>query len=103
MLIVGLATVAVTALVAGYLLFGVRPKPVTDPATGASTVRFIPLPPLREVFGLWMGRRRNDGWAARLRSAVFLILLIACLAAAMAVIAGSIGFAIGLLADRTIS
>lgn len=94
---------AVTALVAGYLLFGVRPKPVTDSAAAAGTVRFIPLPPLREVFGLWMGRRRNDGWGARLRSAIFLILMIACLAAAMAVLAGTIGFAVGLLADRTIS
>ena len=102
MLIVGLATVAVTALVAGYLLFGVRPKPVTDSPASAGTWRFIPMPPLREVFGLWLGRRGSDGWGARLRSALLLVIMIACLAAAMAVIAGTIGFAVGLFADRTI-
>ena len=65
-------------------------------------MRFIPIPPLREVFGLWMGRRRADGWGSRIRSAVLLVVMIACMAAAMAVIAGVIGFTIGLFADRTI-
>ena len=102
MLIVGLATVAVTALVAGYLLFGVKPKPLTASGSGAATLRFIPVPPLREVFGLWTGRRRGDGWGSRVRSAVLLVVMIACLAAAMAVVAGVIGFTIGLFADRTI-
>ncbi|MEZ5383729.1 MAG: hypothetical protein R2754_18265 [Microthrixaceae bacterium] len=102
MLIVGLATVAVTALVAGYLLFGVRPKPVTDSSGAAAALRFIPLPPLREVFGLWAGRRNRDGVVAKLRSALLLLLALACLAAAMAVIAGLIGFAIGLLTEGAI-
>lgn len=65
-------------------------------------MRFIPVPPLREVFGLWTGRSRGDGWGSRVRSAVLLVVMIACLAAAMAVVAGVIGFTIGLFADRTI-
>ena len=102
MLIVGLATVAVTAFVAGYLLFGVRPKPLTDSPGTATTLRFIPLPPLGEVFGLWVGRRSRDGVVAKVRSVALLLLALAFLAAAMAVIAGLIGFAIGLLTEGAI-
>lgn len=100
MLVVGLGTIALSAMLAGYLLFGVRPEPVID--SGTTVSRFFPVPPFREVFGLWTGRRASDSVWTRVKAIVLLILMVAMLTAIMAGIAGGIGFAIGLLTKQTI-
>ena len=83
-LLIGLGLIAVTALASGWLLFGVKPQPVTDPTANVG----IPDSELKETFGRWKIKRRRwvaHGFVTRFRSLILVIFWLCAATAAAAV------------------
>lgn len=101
-LLLGLGLVAATALISGFLLFGVKPLPVTDPTKPVG----IPSADLKETFGIWHMRRvRGSGrsFLVKIRSFLLIIFWLTATTTAVAAIVGGIMAVIGLFISKAVS
>jgi hypothetical protein len=94
-LLIGLGIIAATALASGWLLFGVKPQPVTDPTANVG----IPDSELKETFGRWKIKRNRwvtHGFVTRFRSLILVIFWLCAATAAVALLAGLVALFAGI-------
>lgn len=93
-LLIGLGILGGTAAISGFLLFGIRPLPVTDPEEALG----IPSAGLKETFGLERLRTTPGAKASllvRCRSLLLIIFWLSATAAAAALVAAGIALVLG--------